>query len=624
MFCTNCGKKLHDGDRFCANCGTRVREEAPEMRQEVVFNPPFKAEAEHRTRENFTGFAEGGEEAPKPRKTEPAHFDWNLDGFPAAGVKKTEEVNFNWDSVIERKKEKKKDDTRSIPTVPVVDKIDISSGNGQDVRADAEYKPEVPAEPAADGALSEAFSEQEPEAEPVPEGEQPRMNAAAGEAAELEEEIFGKNYHGIGSTEKAIQSGNTAQLEKFYTFNEKKEAFQELLDKEYERLRSMEEERKPDAESLEFTWAGKLFPEQSPQAEAAGISETAAETGSQNGDVPADTIDFSPIRKEARLRSQIDRPETVKEMQEKTEEPEGKSHESGPSPSCESEEKPEPFPGKNIPDDDTDSSDSGGTAAHPDEETKKTEQNVRPEAAEQVEESWKIPAADLSEIFDDEEEEPRGMSFLVKLVVTLLVLLILLEGTILAVRFVAPDSAFSVKAGEITERILDKITGGSDDPAKDAEQADADSSEQETYLSGILRDRIEPPETIGSVQEDVSLKYDDSKSYAFGEELAQAGRFVDETWTTDENGRTVTKAEAMMEALVSYYDQWQATNKDTSLIGINKLEIGEIRSGENGYYVLCRLTFAAEDGSEAVKYVTVNVKESQDSMVINEIKEETL
>ena len=60
MFCTNCGKKLHDGDRFCANCGTRVREEAPEMRQEVVFNPPFKAEAEHRTRENFTGFAEGG------------------------------------------------------------------------------------------------------------------------------------------------------------------------------------------------------------------------------------------------------------------------------------------------------------------------------------------------------------------------------------------------------------------------------------------------------------------------------------------------------------------------------------------------------------------------------------
>ena len=80
----------------------------------------------------------------------------------------------------------------------------------------------------------------------------------------------------------------------------------------------------------------------------------------------------------------------------------------------------------------------------------------------------------------------------------------------------------------------------------------------------------------------------------------------------------------MMNAVVTYFDQWKATNEDTSLIGINKLEIGEIRTGKEGYYVLCRLTFAGEDGDEVVKYVTVNVKESQDSMVINETKEETI
>lgn len=58
MFCTKCGRPLHDGDKFCAYCGTKVREEdrqeaAPSHSryEEVVFNPPFRAEAERRTRQ---------------------------------------------------------------------------------------------------------------------------------------------------------------------------------------------------------------------------------------------------------------------------------------------------------------------------------------------------------------------------------------------------------------------------------------------------------------------------------------------------------------------------------------------------------------------------------------------
>ncbi len=58
MFCTKCGKPLHDGDKFCAHCGAKVREEgrqeapAGQSRyEEVVFNPPFRAEAERRTRQ---------------------------------------------------------------------------------------------------------------------------------------------------------------------------------------------------------------------------------------------------------------------------------------------------------------------------------------------------------------------------------------------------------------------------------------------------------------------------------------------------------------------------------------------------------------------------------------------
>lgn len=56
MFCTKCGRELHEEDVFCAHCGTKVREDIlreerhkPYRYDEVVFNPPFREEAERRT-----------------------------------------------------------------------------------------------------------------------------------------------------------------------------------------------------------------------------------------------------------------------------------------------------------------------------------------------------------------------------------------------------------------------------------------------------------------------------------------------------------------------------------------------------------------------------------------------
>ena len=132
------------------------------------------------------------------------------------------------------------------------------------------------------------------------------------------------------------------------------------------------------------------------------------------------------------------------------------------------------------------------------------------------------------------------------------------------------------------------------------------------------------PDSIGQILEDSSLTYDMNDEYAFGDAILLSDAFTDETWKEDEDGDAATYAQGILKTIVSYYGQWKATNKDTSLIGINKLEIGEIRTGEEGHYVLCRLTFAGADGDDVVKHVTAYVKTSQDSMVINEIKEEQL
>ena len=59
-------------------------------------------------------------------------------------------------------------------------------------------------------------------------------------------------------------------------------------------------------------------------------------------------------------------------------------------------------------------------------------------------------------------------------------------------------------------------------------------------------------------------------------------------------------------------------------MGINKLEIGEIKAGESGYYVLTKLTYAQEEGGETVKYESVHLTDSSDAITVKEVKEENL
>ena len=64
MFCTKCGNELHPNDKFCAKCGAEVRGGGDQKYGNVVFNPPFRMEADKRTaqilknREEFNGFKE--------------------------------------------------------------------------------------------------------------------------------------------------------------------------------------------------------------------------------------------------------------------------------------------------------------------------------------------------------------------------------------------------------------------------------------------------------------------------------------------------------------------------------------------------------------------------------------
>ena len=110
MYCTKCGKELNPNDRFCANCGAEIKPGQGDRKYDnVVFNPPFRMEAEKKTaqilknREEFKGFKELADENNRRAARSKAKMDWNLEGFPESLTAKTNKSGFDWDSVIERR-----------------------------------------------------------------------------------------------------------------------------------------------------------------------------------------------------------------------------------------------------------------------------------------------------------------------------------------------------------------------------------------------------------------------------------------------------------------------------------------------------------------------------------------
>ena len=102
MFCTKCGKELYPGDRFCAYCGAEVRNHEKPRYEDIVFNPPFKIEAEKKTQEILQAVAQP-QEAPTSKQTASVAFDWELEDTPRRKSQKTDDVDFNWESVLERR-----------------------------------------------------------------------------------------------------------------------------------------------------------------------------------------------------------------------------------------------------------------------------------------------------------------------------------------------------------------------------------------------------------------------------------------------------------------------------------------------------------------------------------------
>ena len=256
MYCKKCGKRLADGDKFCGNCGTKID-----------------------VSEINIGFAE---EEPKPKKNfDFGAFNWDLDGYPDEDKAKTEDVDFNWNTVLEEKKRKdieEKSFTETIMTEnELFDRIQ-SEDNAKDA-SEISFNWELGSTTRVEKA--DRFESIIPKVEEKAELDIPV------EVSEEHEEV-----KDLVDVDEALAAGIAAassprkSIDKFYTFNQKNEEFQALLDQEYERLRNrIREDSEAEAiiankeeklEQARATWSKEALEE--PVEEAEETVEVAEET----------------------------------------------------------------------------------------------------------------------------------------------------------------------------------------------------------------------------------------------------------------------------------------------------------------------------------------------------------
>ena len=232
-------------------------------------------------------------------------------------------------------------------------------------------------------------------------------------------------------------------------------------------------------------------------------------------------------------------------------------------------------------------------------------------------------AEELNKIFEDEDknEEKPHKHIVGNIIMILLILLILFEGSVLAAKLIAPDSKYAHISDMAVEKILNLFHGEDVvvDDGSSGEDVDIDDTAiAEGMYTSMVNELSKNAKTMGEVVYNENLSYSKVPKSSFD------GAESLETLKDSEWSEGTTYAGGIYSTIISYYDEWKDRNTDESLVGIDTLELGEIKQSSDGYYVLCKTTYATSDGSKAATYQTCYITLIDGSMFIDEIKGETV
>ena len=582
MYCKKCGKRLADGDKFCGNCGTKI--DASEIN---------------------IGFAE---EEPKPKKNfDFGAFNWDLDGYPDEDKAKTEDVDFNWNTVLEEKKRKdieEKSFTETIMTEnELFDRIQ-SEDNAKDA-SELSFNWELGSTTRVEKA--DRFESIIPKVEEKAELDIPV------EVSEDHEEV-----KDLVDVDEALAAGLAAassprrSIDKFYTFNQKNEEFQALLDQEYERLRNrIREDSEAEAiiankeeklEQARATWSKEPLEEaeetvevteetEAPvevavesEVEATEVEEAEAVNDAEDTEEAEDTeleTEEAPKTEEADVETESE-VEEVEETEEATEEDEEAVQEAEEPAAqeeacaCETEEEV----ACDISSEDSEEACVVEDQAQVEEVTKSEESETEDEhddteEAEAEETPGKPESGNPPSDEEEKEEETRGdedsketklhysdifanddvhdsnsgdehKTGRWKIIVLDIIIVILAIAVICSgILVFAKGSAPANKISQGISWVTEKFSGSSDKSKEDkkSEEKAEKAKSMEDVVAAAKKNYV----NIGKVQYDSKLKFDKSKDYGISE-LKNAKKFKDGEFS---DGKLLS--EAIVNLSLGYY-----------------------------------------------------------------------
>ena len=633
MYCKKCGKRLADGDKFCGNCGTKID-----------------------VSEINIGFAE---EEPKPKKNfDFGAFNWDLDGYPDEDKAKTEDVDFNWNTVLEEKKRKdieEKSFTETIMTEnELFDRIQ-SEDNAKDA-SEISFNWELGSTTRVEKA--DRFESIIPKVEEKAELDIPV------EVSEDHEEV-----KDLVDIDEALAAGIAAassprkSIDKFYTFNQKNEEFQALLDQEYERLRNrIREDSEAEAiiankeeklEQARATWSKE--PLEEPVEEAEETVEVTEETeapvevaveseveateveeavnDAENTEEAQDTeveTEEAPETEEADVETESEF-EEVEETEEATDEDEEAVQEAEEpaiqEEACvvETQAQAEEVEKAEEPEaedtyDDNEEAEAEETPSKPESGNPPSDEEKKEEDASGDEDS-KETKLHYSDIFanDDvhdsdsgnEQKTGRWKIIVLDIIIVILAIAVICSGILVFAKGSAPANKISQGISWVTEKF-----SGSSDNSKDDKKSE-EKAEKTKSMEDVVAAAKKNYVNIGKVQYDSKLKFDKSKDYGISE-LKNAKKFKDGEFS---GGKLLS--EAIVNLSLGYYsgltdkvnsgsdDVLKLINEDSELYGhvkaiaegdeeqqIKNIKIGEIKNSGSNYYVILQITEGKANSSD--------------------------
>lgn len=581
MYCKKCGKRLADGDKFCGNCGTKID-----------------------VSEINIGFAE---EEPKPKKNfDFGAFNWDLDGYPDEDKAKTEDVDFNWNTVLEEKKRKDIEERPFTETImtenELFDRIQ-SEDNAKDA-SELSFNWELGSTTRVEKA--DRFESIIPKAEEKAELDIPV------EVSEEHEEV-----KDLVDVDEALAAGIAAassprkSIDKFYTFNQKNEEFQALLDQEYERLRNrIREDSEAEAiiankeeklEQARATWSKETLEEpveeaeetvevaeetkapveiaseaEAEVAEADAVNDTEETEDAQSTEVETEEV---PETEEAGLEteSEVEEVEEAEEADAAVQEAEEDAvQEEACACACETEEEVAcDISSEDAEDacvvetaaqveeaakaedaetedehDDTEEAEAEETPSEPESGNPPSDEEEKEEETRGDEDSKEIKLH-YSDIFanddvhdsDSGDEQKTGRW---KIIVLDIIIVILAIAVICSgILVFAKGSAPANKISQGISWVTEKFSGSSDkskDDKKSEEKVEKTKS-MEDVVAAVKKNYV----NIGKVQYDSKLKFDTSKDYGISE-LKNAKNFKDGEFS---DGKLLS--EAIVNLSLGYY-----------------------------------------------------------------------